>query len=83
MFESQRENDCVTKYIIDEFEDSTAQQYAIGMNGYKNNFARIREPVKKNVENSTLEGGPDRVIFHFFFQKKVVFKMHFSHFKPF
>ena len=30
-----------------------------------------REPVKKSVENSTLRGGgPDRVIFHTFFQKK-------------
>ena len=29
-FESQRENDCVTKYIIKEFEDQTARDYAIG-----------------------------------------------------
>merc|ERR1711953_33701 len=31
VFESQRENDCVTKYLLDEYEDSTAQQYAIGL----------------------------------------------------
>ena len=37
MFESKRENDCVTKYIIDEFEDSTAKQYAIGNDEYENN----------------------------------------------
>ena len=30
VFESRRENDCVTKYIIDEYEDVTAHQYAIG-----------------------------------------------------
>jgi len=30
-FESQRENDCVTKYIIKEFEDQTARDYAIGL----------------------------------------------------
>merc|ERR1719219_279555 len=30
VFESKRENDCVTKYLIDKYEDSTAQQYAIG-----------------------------------------------------
>ena len=30
VFESQRENDCVTKYLLDEYEDSTGQQYAIG-----------------------------------------------------
>merc|ERR1712062_150806 len=31
VFESQRENDCVTKFLLDEYEDSTAQQYAIGI----------------------------------------------------
>jgi len=31
VFESQRENDCVTKYLLDEFEDATSQQYAIGI----------------------------------------------------
>merc|ERR1711874_189773 len=31
VFESRRENDCVTKYIIDEYEDVTAHQYAIGI----------------------------------------------------
>ena len=30
VFESQRENDCVTKFLLDEYEDSTGQQYAIG-----------------------------------------------------
>ena len=30
IFESQRENDCVAKYLIKEFEDATAKQYAIG-----------------------------------------------------
>ena len=30
VFESQRENDCVAKYLIKEFEDTTAKQYAIG-----------------------------------------------------
>ena len=30
VFESQRENDCVTKFLLDEYEDSTARQYAIG-----------------------------------------------------
>ena len=30
VFESKRENDCVTKYLLDEFEDSPSQQYAIG-----------------------------------------------------
>merc|ERR1712110_111723 len=31
VFESQRENDCVTKYLLDEFEDATSMQYAIGI----------------------------------------------------
>ena len=30
VFESQRENDCVTKFLLDEYEDTTARQYAIG-----------------------------------------------------
>ena len=30
VFETQRENDCVTKFLLDEYEDSTGQQYAIG-----------------------------------------------------
>merc|ERR1711874_227639 len=30
VFESRRENDCVTKFLLDEYEDSTAHQYAIG-----------------------------------------------------
>ena len=30
IFESQRENDCVSKYLIKEFEDATPKQYAIG-----------------------------------------------------
>jgi len=33
-FQSQRENDCVTKYIIKEFEDITARDYAIGKSLY-------------------------------------------------
>jgi len=32
VFESRRENDCVTKYLLDEYEDTTAHQYAIGIN---------------------------------------------------
>ena len=31
IFESQRENDCVAKYLIKEFEDATSKQYAIGI----------------------------------------------------
>ena len=31
VFESRRENDCVTKYLIEEYEDTVAQDYAIGM----------------------------------------------------
>merc|ERR1711899_369238 len=31
VFESKRENDCVAKYIMDEFEDATAKQYVIGL----------------------------------------------------
>ena len=30
VFESKRENDCVAKYLIKEFEDSAAKDYAIG-----------------------------------------------------
>ena len=34
-------------------------------------WLQIREPVKKkSMENSTLRGGLDQVIFHTFFQKK-------------
>ena len=48
---------------------------------------RLREPVKK-VEISTLGGGgPDRGIFHTFFQnkkkKKLCLNCILSHFKPF
>ena len=32
VFESKRENDCVAKYLIKEFEDTTAKDYAIGKN---------------------------------------------------
>merc|ERR1712117_26473 len=31
VFESKRENDCVAKYLIKEFEDTTAKDYAIGL----------------------------------------------------
>jgi len=31
VFESRRENDCVTKYLIEEYDDPAGQQYAIGM----------------------------------------------------
>lgn len=31
VFESRREADCVTKYLLDEYEDVTPQQYAIGI----------------------------------------------------
>ena len=30
VFETQRENDCVTKYLIDEYEATNAEQFAIG-----------------------------------------------------
>ena len=30
VFESKRENDCVTKYLIEEYEDVPGQHYAIG-----------------------------------------------------
>ena len=30
VFESRRENDCVTKYLIEEYDDPAGQQYAIG-----------------------------------------------------
>ena len=30
VFESKRENDCVTKYLIEEYEDVPGQNYAIG-----------------------------------------------------
>ena len=30
VFETKRENDCVTRYLIDEYGDSTAKNYAIG-----------------------------------------------------
>jgi len=31
VFESRRESDCVTKYLIEEYDDPAGQQYAIGM----------------------------------------------------
>ena len=30
VFESKRENDCVAKYLIEEYEDVPGQHYAIG-----------------------------------------------------
>ena len=29
--ETRRENDCITKYLLDEFEDLTSRMFAIGM----------------------------------------------------
>ena len=31
VFETRRENDCVTKYILDKYEDQTSKMFAIGL----------------------------------------------------
>merc|ERR1712154_644245 len=31
VFETKRENDCITRYLLDEYDASSADQYAIGL----------------------------------------------------
>ena len=42
VFESRRENDCMVKYLVDEYRGTTAKNYAIGLKAL-DNYAGVYE----------------------------------------
>ena len=43
---TKKENDCIAKYIYDEYKDDTSMQYAIGK------ILTIKQQLKKNIKQS-------------------------------
>merc|ERR1711890_133606 len=59
VFESKRENDCVTKYLYDEFEDATSMQYAIGIKADERypgiyEWDRVENPAPDKLDDASL-----------------------------
>ena len=69
IFESKRENDCVSKYLIKEFEDATAKQYAIGIRDesdypYIYEWHRVSDATKASLTFQNWDNSKDQNQIH-------------------